>query len=358
MSRSGATIAQVRTIHHVLPLSRPWAADVTVLHVIGVEITDNLGAVGTGVAWTPTIGAHAVQALLDHDITDFVLGRSTDPETLWPQLWRRLHEAGSGGLTTIAISGIDLALWDLTARNREIGLVDLLGRRHESVEVYGSGVNLHYPIDELLAQVDRWLVAGYRAIKIKVGKPQLAEDCDRVAAVRERIGPDVALMIDANQRWDLAQATTAMTALAEWGPAWIEEPLLSDDLAGYAELRRRIATPLALGENLHTSYRFREAIDLGACDVVQPNVIRVGGITPMLQIAALAAERGVSLHPHLLPEISGQIALALPQATMVEDVEDASFEAIGLLAGPSPIAIEDGRLRNTQALGLGLELIS
>ena len=134
--------------------------------------------------------------------------------------------------------------------------------------------------------MQRWRAAGLTAIKIKVGKPDLAEDCERVAAVRAAVGPDVALMIDANQRWDLERATAAMTALEAFDPAWIEEPLLADDLAGHAELRRRITTPVALGENLHTFYRFREAIDLGACDIVQPNVVRVGGITPFLRIAA------------------------------------------------------------------------
>lgn len=103
-------------------------------------------------------------------------------------------------------------------------------------------------------------------------------------------------------------------------------------------------------------YRFRDAIDLGACDVIQPNVVRVGGITPFRRIAALAAERDVVLHPHLLPDISGQLALTLESEVMVEDVEDSSFGTLGLLAGPSPVVIEGGQLRATGAIGLGLEL--
>ncbi len=349
-------LAELRTSWHELALARPWAADVTTIHVVGVQVTDSTGAVGTGLSWTPTIGAHAVRALLDHDISDAVLGGPVDPEVVWPRLWHRLHEAGSGGLTTIAMSGLDLALWDLAGRRRGLSVTNLIGRRRDEVTVYGSGVNLHYSIDELLAQVQRWLAAGFPAIKIKVGKPDLAEDCERVAAVRAAIGPNTALMIDANQRWDLDQATTAMTALEEFDPAWIEEPLLADDLAGHAELRHRIQTPIALGENLHTVYRFRDAIDVGACDIIQPNVVRVGGITPFLRIAALAAEREITLHPHLLPEISGQVALTLDPPAMVEDVEDASFEALGLLSGPSPVVIDGARMRSTGTIGLGLEL--
>ncbi|HET9874085.1 MAG TPA: mandelate racemase/muconate lactonizing enzyme family protein [Propionibacteriaceae bacterium] len=353
---SAARVVDLRTSWHELALVRPWAADVLKVHVIGVQVTDSTGLVGSGLSWTPTIGAHAVRAMLDHDIRDAVLNGPVDPGTVWPRLWLRLHEAGSGGVTTIAMSGLDLALWDLAARRRGVSVPDLIGRRRETVDVYGSGVNLHYSLDELLAQVRRWVEAGYRAVKIKVGKPSLNEDCQRVAAVRAEIGPDVALMIDANQRWDLDQATTAMTALETFEPAWIEEPLLADDLPANAELRRRIRTPIALGENLHTFYRFRDAIDLGACDVLQPNVVRLGGITPFLRVATLAAERNVTLHPHLLPEISGQLALTLEKPVMVEDVEDASFSALGLLASPSPVVIEGGQLRTTGVTGLGLEL--
>ena len=349
-----ARIAEVRTRLHRGTLLRPWGADVTVNHVIEVEVVDTTGARGVGFSWTPSIGAHAVQALLDHDIRDAVLGWSVDPAVVWPTLWVHLHEAGSGGVTTIAMAGLDLALWDLAGRRAERSLAGLLGRRRERAEVYGSGVNLHYTFEELVAQAQRWVAAGHRSVKIKVGGPDLGADRERVAAVREVLGPDRDLMIDANQRWDLERATAAMTALEPYHPRWIEEPLRADDLPGHAELRKRIATPVAMGENLHTVYRFRDALDVGACDVVQPNVVRVGGVTPFLQIAALADERGVELHPHLLPEVSGQLALTLERPCLVEDVEDASLTGLGLLDGPSPVTIRDGYLTETGAPGLGL----
>jgi len=349
-----ARIVELMTRLHRGTLPRPWGATVTVNHVIEVTVVDSAGDRGTGFSWTPTIGAHAVQALLDHDIRDAVLGWPADAEEVWPALWAHLHEAGSGGLTTIAMAGLGLALWDLAGRREELSLTGLLGPRRDSAEVYGSGVNLHYPLEELVAQAERWVAAGYRSVKIKVGGSDLGVDCERVAAVREVLGPDRELMNDANQRWDLDRATTAMAALEVYRPRWIEEPLRADDLAGHAELRRRISTPVALGENLHTVYRFRDALDLRACDVVQPNVVRVGGVTPFLRIAALAAERGVELHPHLLPEVSGQLVLALEQPCLVEDVEDASLTGLGLLAGPPPVTIRDGVLTGTGAHGLGL----
>ncbi len=346
----------------VEPLSarmpRPWVPEAPDLHVIGVRVTDDEGATGYGFSWTPTIGRTAVLALLRDDITAFALGRGADAATLWPRLWEHLHEAGGGGVTTIAMAGLDLALWDLSLRRAQRGLADALGRRHADLPVYGSGVNLHYPLDELTAQVQRWVDRGIDAVKIKVGRPDLADDVARVAAVRGILGPDRQLMIDANQRWDLPTATTAMAALERFAPAWIEEPLRSDDLAGYRALAGRIATPIAMGENLHTIHRFREVIESGCARIVQPNIIRVGGLTPFLEIADLADAAGVALAPHLLPDLSAQVAVSRVPVTWVEDVEDAGFDALGVLAGPSPVRIHGARAVVEPALGVGLHVRS
>lgn len=338
-----------------VPLLRPWGVDVTSVGVIATHVRRSDGAEGWGFSWTPQIGAEAVHALIVHDIAPAAVGRAADPESVWLPLWQHLHEAGGGGLTTIALAGLDLALWDAAARADGIPLSTLLGRRRSSVRTYGSGVNLHYPLDDLVAQVRRWVDAGFDAVKIKVGKPDLQEDVDRVGAVRDVLGTARALMIDANQRWDLGTATRSVEALSAFSPAWIEEPLRADDLTGHAELARRIDVPIAVGENLHTAYRFAEYLRAGAAHIVQPNVVRVGGITPFRRIAEIAAEHDAALHPHLLPELSGQIALTLPtDEPWVEDVEDAGFGSLGALADPSPVTIADGTLTETAHVGLGI----
>lgn len=347
------TIAALRAIPHAVDLVRPWGGDVTRVHVVEVRVTDSDGDVGIGFSWTPTIGARAVLALIEDDIRPFALGRPVSPQALWDPLWVRLHEAGSGGLTTIAMAGLDLALWDLEARAAGQSLVDRLGRRRDSAPVYGSGVNLHYTLEELLAQVQRWVDSGASAVKIKVGRPDLAEDVDRVAAVREILGPRRRLMVDANQRWDLPTARRAVAALAPHGLDWIEEPLRADDTWAYAQLRSAIEVPVALGENAHTVHRFRDLITAGACDIVQPNIVRVGGITPFLRIVELARAHSLTVAPHLLPELSGQLALTLAEECWVEDVEDASFERLGLLAHPTGVVVHDGRLTSSTAPGLG-----
>ncbi|MGO3886381.1 MAG: mandelate racemase/muconate lactonizing enzyme family protein [Mycetocola sp.] len=347
-------IAQISAEQRRIPLSRPWGADVTEISVIVVTVTASDGTTGHGFSWTPQIGGSAVAALIRDDLTPFLIGRPAVPE-VWDDAWAQLHEAGGGGVTTIALAGVDLALWDLRARTAGTGIVDLLGRQHGRLPAYGSGVNLHYSQEELVAQTRRWVEAGFTAVKVKVGKPDLAEDVERIAAVREALGPDRLLRIDANQRWDLDTATRAITALAEYRLDWVEEPLRADDLLGYTELRRRSPARIALGENVHTLYRFREFLAAGAVDVVQPNIIRVGGITPFLRIAENARQQGVELAPHLLPELSTQIALTLPDACWIEDVEDAFFADLGALVQPTGVQISHGWASADPRPGLGFE---
>lgn len=354
-----ATIRRLETRPVTAELSRPWGPDVTRLSLIAVEVEDAEGAIGHGLSWTPSIGAASVRAMLDRDIRDWALGRPADASVIWEPLWRHLHEAGGGGVTTIAMAGLDLALWDLAARRAGEPLADHLGRRRASVRAYGSGVNLHYPIDELVAQAERWVDGEFHAVKVKVGGPDLAEDVRRVAAVREVIGPDRGLMVDANQRWTLDQAVRAFDALAPFDLTWIEEPLRADDLASHVRLREatsRLGVPIALGENLYTRHRFAEFLDAGAAQVVQPNVVRVGGITPFRAIAELADDRGVTLAPHLLIDLSTQLALTLERETVVEAVEDAAFAELGILDGPAPVVVEAGRARDTGQPGLGVRL--
>lgn len=351
------TIRSLSTRLQRVPLTRPWAADVTSVGVIATHVVRSDGGEGWGFSWSPQIGAPAVQALLEHDIAPAAVGRSATPGESWHGMWEHLHEAGGGGITTIALAGLDLALWDAEARSTGVSVSESIGRRRERVRAYGSGVNLHYSLDELLAQVQRWIDAGFESVKIKVGKPDIAEDADRVAAVRELLGPDRGLMIDANQRWDLARATASVEVLSRFDLAWIEEPLRAEDLDGHTELARRIDVPIALGENLHTAHRFGDFLRAGAAQILQPNIVRVGGITPFLRIAELVAAHGATLHPHLLPELSGQLALTLPDTrheVLVEDVEDAGFGALGALADPSPVTIADGHLTENAHHGLGL----
>jgi L-alanine-DL-glutamate epimerase-like enolase superfamily enzyme len=174
-----------------------------------------------------------------------------------------------------------------------------------------------------------------------------------VRAVREVVA-DRPLMLDANQRWDLDQATAALAELAEFGPAWIEEPLRADDLEGYRELATRTPVPIACGENLHTRFRFAEFARSGAVATLQPNLVRIGGITPLAAIDAVCADAGVEVALHLLPELSAQVAPALRAPAPVEVVDGAELGPLRVLAAPSPITVADGRAIPTPHVGIGI----
>jgi L-alanine-DL-glutamate epimerase-like enolase superfamily enzyme len=353
---SAATIAGLTASLHPVRMPRPWGPGRDVVHLVITRVTDSEGRVGQGFSWSPSPGASAIHALVADYLAGAVVGLACDPEPVWDDLWWRMRELGTSGVTTLALAAVDTALWDLRGVATGESMIDRLGRRRSSVPVYGSGVNRHYPLDELVEQAERWVASGCGAVKLKVGRPSLDEDLERVAAVRQVIGDRRGLMVDANQLWDLPTARRAVAALSRFDLTWVEEPLLADDLRAYAALRSAVSVPVALGENLGTVYQFRDALLLGACDIVQPNVARVGGITPFLRIASLARAHGAQLAPHLLPDISGLLAMSLPEEVWVEDVEDASFAALGVLEQPS-VVFAEGRLQAAapSAPGLGLK---
>ncbi|WP_255375813.1 mandelate racemase/muconate lactonizing enzyme family protein [Saccharomonospora sp. CUA-673] len=337
---SGEAIADLTCASRRLPLPGTWDGGVSFHDVVVARVRTDHDTEGTGFAWTPRVGGSAVRAVLEDECAEFLRGMGTHPIPVWEALYARLHEGGPGGITAMALAAVDIGLWDLRARTAGVGLVDLLGRRRDVVGTYGSGVNLDYTLDELREQVSRWVAAGFRAVKIKVGSADLDRDVERVAMVRELIGPQARLMIDANQRWDVPTASRAINALERFDPYWIEEPLPADDIAGHVRLRATTRVPFAVGENLRTVRQFRDMLVAGVCDIAQPNVVRIGGITPFLRVAELAAAFDVPIAPHLLPEMSTQLALSVPLVSMVEAIDRASLAELGGLAEPSGVTVD------------------
>ncbi len=344
-------MSPARVLRRAMPV--PWGPGRAHQHLVVVTVQAADGGTGCGFSWTVDAGAQAVAAMLDADCRQVVLGGPASPQLAWERLRWQLREAGTG-ITTLAMAAVDIALWDLAARSAGTGLAELIGPRRDQVPVYASGVNRHLPLDELTEQVRRWLSAGHSRVKIKVGLPDLDEDLRRVAAVRQLIGPDRLLMVDANQLWDLPAARRAAKKLARYDIYWLEEPLPADDTRGYAQLRAGIDIPVAAGENLYSLAQFRDLILAGGCDFAQPNLCRVGGITPFLRIAEFASAFSIPVMPHLLPDISGQLARCLPLPPMVEDIDTGSFQALGALAEPSGVAVHGDVMRGWPPLGHGL----
>ncbi|MGJ7905473.1 mandelate racemase/muconate lactonizing enzyme family protein [Actinopolyspora sp. H202] len=338
-----------------LPLHETWDGGLDHHDVLVTRVHTETGVVGTGLGWTPRVGIAAMRAIVTEDCSPLLVGRAPDPVPRWRELYERLHEAGPEGISAMALASIDIALWDVRAQVAGSSLVDLLGRHRDVAPAYGSGVNLDKSLPELLAQVRHMLESGHTALKLKVGSADTERDVERVARVRELLGPGGKLMLDANQRWDLPTARRAIDTLARFDPHWIEEPLPADDFPAHERLRASTAVPFAIGENLRSVRRFRDALVRGICDVAQPNVVRVGGITPFLRIAELAATYDVPVAPHLLPELSAQLALCVPLVSMVEDIDRAGLEDLGALSRPSGVLVDASGARADTGPGHGLE---
>jgi L-alanine-DL-glutamate epimerase-like enolase superfamily enzyme len=347
-------IAKVTATGYRLPMPVGWGPGADSQYLIVTTVTDSDGRSGQGFSWAVRAGAEAVLAMIDADCRPIATGGPVAPAAAWDRMWWSLRESG-GGVTTLAMAAIDIGLWDLQARSARLSLADLIGRQRDRVPVYASGVNRHLELDELEEQVHRWVEDGHTRVKIKVGLPSLDDDVQRVAAVRRIIGPGRPLMLDANQLWDLPTARHAAKALSPFDIFWLEEPLPAEDTPGYARLRAAIDIPLAAGESLYTEAQFRDVLLAGAVDYLQPNVCRVGGITPFLRIARLARLFDVPVVPHLLPDVSGQLALCLPLPSMVEDIDTGSFAALGALARESGVTITGDSLQAQTAPGHGLE---
>jgi L-alanine-DL-glutamate epimerase-like enolase superfamily enzyme len=317
-----------------VPLKKPWGDQthqVTHIELVVTDITADNGLIGTGFSYSVGVGGKTIQSLLDWYISPKLIGQEISPRVLWHQTWKEVHDAGGGGISTMALSAIDIALWDLVGKEQNRPLVEVIGQARSYIPAYGSGVNLNLDLSKLEDQVRRWIDNGYPAVKIKIGKPDLEEDLERLNMVRNLIGTRRHLMVDANQGWDITSAVRAIKAYAPFNLYWIEEPLLSDDIQGHSRLRKLVDAPIAIGENVYTKYQFNEYLAQGACDFVQADVVRVGGITPYLEIASLAQAWNVPMAPHFMLEITGQLLCCIPNARILEDVEGGSFRDLGIL---------------------------
>lgn len=298
-------------------------------------------------------GGTAIEAFIADELLPIVPG--IDPvavEHAWRTLHAKVRDAAPGGLALLGLAAVDIALWDLKAQAAGEPLYRLLGASRDRAEAYGSGINLNLPVPALLAQFRRWQARGFRAFKMKVGSDDPRADVERVRAVREQIGPDAMLMLDANQKWAAGEAARRIRAFEPYDPYWIEEPLPAEDVAGHAWLRSQIRCPVALGENLFSAAAFNEFLRHDAVDVVQPDVVRVGGVTPFMKIAHLAEGYGIPTAPHLVMELSGQLCCAIQQASMIEDLDGGSLAELGALE--EPIAVAGGYFSPPARAGHGV----
>ncbi|MCE3291434.1 MAG: mandelate racemase/muconate lactonizing protein [Arthrobacter sp.] len=283
------------------------------------EITTEQGHTGLGFSYSKRAGGPAQYAHAK-EVAEGIIGEDpNDIGKIYTKLLWAGASVGRSGVATQALAAIDIALYDLKAKRAGLPLAKLLGSYRDSVQTYNtSGGFLNATLDEVKARATQSLDEGIGGIKIKVGLPDSKEDLRRVAGIREHIGWDVPLMVDANQQWDRATALRMGRQLEEFNLIWIEEPLDAYDFEGHAHLAQVLDTPIATGEMLASVAEHKGLISANGCDIIQPDAPRVGGITQFLRLAALADERGLGLAPHFAMEIHLHLAAAYPREPWVE----------------------------------------
>lgn len=309
-----------------VPFKRPIATAIHDMRCVGcvlLELETDQGLIGESFVFT-------LNGLRLKALNEMLLGFAhqvdgADPHfigAIWQAIWNEMNPIGHKGFSIAALSAIDTACWDLVGKAAGLPLHRLFGACRERTETYASsGLWLSQSIDELVDEAAGFVADGFSAMKIRIGKENPHEDIERVRAVRNAIGDDIDLLADINQALTPKQAIRLGRELEIYRLGWIEEPVAYHDLKGCAGVRAALDTPVAAGETEYTRYGMRDILDVGAVDVLMPDLQRIGGLSEMRRIAALAAGRDLPISPHFFTEHSLCIAGVEPNCISVEHID-------------------------------------
>ena len=356
MTRPDSPIDRVAVSAYEVPTDEPEADGTLEWDSTTIVVAEVSGGGKTGLGYT--YGDVSVATMIESKLASVVQGRDPfDSGALWLAMGAAIRNAGRPGVGMMAVSAVDIAVWDLKARLLDVPLLDLLGPAHDTAPIYGSGGFTSYSLERLQEQLTGWVEQGIPRVKIKTSRNP-DDDPRRLDAARKAIGVDAALYVDANGALGRKQALEwAYRFRTEWGVSWFEEPVSSADLEGLRLLRDRgpAGMDIAAGEYGYVLADFRNLLTAGAIDCLQADVTRCGGITGLLQVAALAAGHDIDLSAHTAPAVSAHAFCAVHRLRHVEyfhdhvRLEDMLFEGTLSPAG--------GELRPDRSrAGLGLEL--
>ena len=278
-------------------------------------------------------------------MAEMVKGDEVAPLDLERKLRARHTLLGVHNIVLFAMSGIDMAAWDALAQSKDMPLVRLLGAAPRPVPAYNSNGLGILPAKDLERQAVELVEEGFRAVKLRLGRPEAMQDIEALRVVKKAIGEKTILMVDFNQALSVAEAIRRGRMIdAEGGVLWIEEPVRADDFAGCARVAREVATPIQIGENFMGPEQMAQALAAGACDYAMPDAQRIGGVTGWMRAAALAQAAGMEMSSHLFPEVSAHLLAATPTCHWLEFVD---------WAGPiltQPLQVRDGMVSPPEKL--------
>jgi L-alanine-DL-glutamate epimerase-like enolase superfamily enzyme len=352
-------LTSLTTDHLRVPLGKPGRVSLTdpmpagpaALDVIVVRAETDAGLAGLGFAVVSGPGAAAVRGLIDTEVSQLVVGADPRrPEQHFAAAEARVRAVGFAGLAARAYSAVDLALWDLKAKAAGVPLWELLGAARPAAPFFASDVAPGRPAADVVKAAKPQLKQGASAVRIEVGGGDVRADADRVREINDGLGDDAAVCVAADGRFDLGTAEALTHFFEDVGVEWFEDPLPATDTIGYAKLAGMAEIPIAVGSSFATRDRFFQTVRDGVIRVVRPDVGRLGGITPVLKVAAVAEAFGVSVSPVRLPEVGVQLACGLPAVTRVDRVDWLAD------VFPGTVRATDGKMVPPAAPGLGIEL--
>ncbi len=306
-----------------LPLAKPIKTAIHQIKSLGcvlVSIETDDGLVGQSYLFT--INAARLKAY-DEMVCGFahqVIGK--DPHyigAIWQNIWQEINPSGHKGVTIAALSAIDTACWDLIGKAADQPLHLLFGACRDRIRTYASGgLWLSQSIDSLLSEAQEFIQQGFRAMKVRIGSGDLESNVERVKALKAAIGPDIGLLADINQALTPKQAIRLGLRLDEFDLEWIEEPVVTHDLKGQAQVTAALLTPVASGETEYTRFGMQQMIDHRACDILMPDLQRIGGLSEMLKVASIASAHNMPISTHIFTEHSLCIAGTASNCLSVE----------------------------------------
>ncbi|HEV2281811.1 MAG TPA: enolase C-terminal domain-like protein [bacterium] len=344
------TVREVRARPVMVPVDPPLETAGGTISTAPLVLVDALtaeGVTGSSYLFCYTPAALHPTARLVLNFGELIEGEPAAPAIVAEKLQRHVRLLGPQGLTGMAIAAIDIALWDALAKACGLPLAGLLGGAPGPIPAYAS-LGAITP-ERVAAEAEDAVRRGFTAVKIKVGRSDLAADLDAIRAVRRAAGDRVSLMVDYNQCLTFPEAIRRAGALDGEGLTWIEEPVRADDDAGHAAVAREAQTPIQIGENWWGPHDMAKSLTAGASDVVMIDVTKIGGVSGWLRGAALAEAAGMPASSHIFPEISAHLLAATPTRHWLEYLD---------FAGPllrTPLELRDGRLATGTGPGIGLD---